>query len=72
LIASMPRALFSGAFAGMREATSSDIHSSTSNSVSTPTSLRFCWTNSFIIRGCIWPEPLVEIAIFSFSGLSGP
>ena len=47
-------------------------HSTTSKSTLMPTSARFCWMNSFIGSGCIWPEPDGEIRILVFSGLSGP
>ena len=46
-------------------------HSTTSNCTSTPqASFRFCWTNSFIGKGSICPEPEVEIMALKTSGLS--
>src|SRR4029434_5288570 len=36
-------------------------HSIGSNSTSMPISRRFSWTNSFIGKGSIWPDPEVEI-----------
>src|ERR1700722_7863741 len=46
-------------------------HSTTSKLTSTPQdSLRFCWMNSFIGSGDIWPDPEVEIIALKASGLS--
>src|ERR1700752_198274 len=47
-------------------------HSTTSKSSLMPTSARFCWMNSFIGSGCIWPEPEGEISALSASGLPRP
>ena len=44
----------------------------TSNSTSIPISFRFCCMYSFIGRGSICPEPLAEISILVWIGLSGP
>jgi hypothetical protein len=43
----------------------------TSNCTSKKHCLSDCCTNSFIGSGCIWPEPLAEIWILTFSGLAG-
>jgi hypothetical protein len=60
LRAARPR--FSGAAAPARLRAVKAFHSKTSTSISTPTSARFCWMNSFMISGYICPDPEVEIA----------
>src|SRR6202022_3062075 len=61
--------LFSGAWAPTARRVVMVFHSMTSNSTSRPTAFRFAWMNSFIGRGCIWPEPDAEISAFTFTGL---
>ena len=61
-----------GAEGGLRNATSIEPQSTTSNEMSKLHSFRFCCRNSFIGSGSIWPEPLVVIMILALTGLSGP
>src|SRR5260221_759456 len=61
-----------GAVGGLRNATSMGPQSTTSNEMSKLHSFRFCCRYSFIGNGSICPEPLVEIMILAFTGLSRP
>src|SRR5712692_4756685 len=61
-----------GPVGGLRSATSIVPQSTTSKEMSKLHSFRFCCRYSFIGKGSICPEPLVEIIILALTGLSCP
>ena len=50
-----------GSSASARHALVSRVHSTTSNCTWMPTSRRVCWIASFMVSGCIVPDPCARI-----------